>query len=249
MWWELTVRERREYLEARADAAPTATAGRADIASVDSRSAHEDDGRPVPAASVPDLSRAGCDVPGGPDDLGRLAGTRQVRFDHIDGRGGSHIDGSLGALVAHRARSPLLEFCCDEDSELGVVGAACGREVRRLTYKSDMAQARNVAEASDYAKTNPGAHLHGALPCTGWTSWTEMNLFLAARHSDERLASQQDRLNELRGTSEKLMKGFIVIADIVLGAGGSVSFEATTLFRMGTIFCSKNATSPRSDSC
>ena len=226
MWWTFTVKERREFLEARARAAPTAVAGRADIASAESCS-EEEEGRPVRTVVLKSLlRRAGCVASGGLSDHGRLSGTRQVRFDPCEDQGGSHVfGGSLGAVGAHIARQPLLEFCCDDDSELGEVGRACGREVLRLTYKSDMTQACNVKSAADYAKCHPGAHLHGALPCTGWTSWTEMNLFLAALHSEDRLARQQDRLNELRGTSVKLLEAFVVIALIVLGAGGSVSFE------------------------
>ena len=50
-------------------------------------------------------------------------------------------------------------------------------------------------------------------------------ILLASLHFEERIASQQERLNEPRGTSVKFLESYEVIALIVFGPSGSVSFE------------------------
>ncbi len=64
-----------------------------------------------------------------------------------------------------------LFFADTGTSMLGVVGQARGRIVLRLTAEVDMARQKAVEDAKGFAREFPGCHLHGALPCTGWTSW------------------------------------------------------------------------------
>ena len=59
--------------------------------------------------------------------------------------------------------------------------------------------------------------LHGAVPCTPWSSWQHINL---AKHESLRARIDSDRCD-----SVKLVRGFVRLALLVASCGGLFSFE------------------------
>ena len=104
---------------------------------------------------------------------------------------------------------------------LGVVGERLGREVLRYTESKDLADEHHVREALRALRERPGAHIHGCLPCTPWTSWQRLNL----KKGKPKVVQRILRAREL---SLLYVCNFERLGKAVLAKGGSVSFEWPT---------------------
>ena len=113
----------------------------------------------------------------------------------------------------------IIEFCCDENSAIGIVaGATANTEVLRCTERHDVLTHQGLQRVLDYAKVNKGCHLWASIPCTAWSSIQNLNL---SQHGE----SFAEYLDREKGKSLKLMGAFIKVAREVLAGGGEIAFE------------------------
>ncbi len=125
---------------------------------------------------------------------------------------------AAAAAVTH-GPSVLIEFCCDLESNLGIIAPAYNCVCIRLTKEQhDVLSPAGFAFAKAAAETHAGAHLWGAVPCTPWSSWQHLNL---SKGSIE----LQLRIRQARKESLLLIDKFCLLAEIVLKQGGTVSYE------------------------
>lgn len=113
----------------------------------------------------------------------------------------------------------IIEFCCSNDSKIGEIGHLKGVEVFRCSEESCNVQtAVGLAKVMEYARQNPGCHLHGSLPCTPWSALQALN-----EHQYGEAFSVKLRLAQK--SSLRLVATFVALAKIVQSNGGKVSFE------------------------
>ena len=113
----------------------------------------------------------------------------------------------------------LIEFACQKESMLGQVGARLGVKVIRLHKDyADLLTPAGKQRAFKDARENPGAHLHGSLPCTPWSRWQTMNIHRYGKKFESQLLLA-------RKTSLQFLGVFIELATLVHNQGGEISFE------------------------
>ena len=123
----------------------------------------------------------------------------------------------LNCVSQHVTR--IIEFCCDEDSEIGIQGSKTPHvEVLRCTLKDDVTTKQGMQRCVDYVREFPGTHLFASIPCTPWSPIQELNIHQHGQSFEEYLAEE-------RRKSLKLMGKFITLARIVRSSGGTVCFE------------------------
>ena len=116
--------------------------------------------------------------------------------------------------------SPLFEFACDPESQMGVTSEKYGvphirlsKEFGDLTDPEVQAQVDYQIEACRMAP-----NLWGAIPCTAGSVWQRLN---AARLGP----SFRAYLRRQKSQSKKLFASFADRAELVLSRGGTVTFE------------------------
>ena len=73
----------------------------------------------------------------------------------------------------------IVEFCCDEDSEIGIQATLIPNvEVLRCTLKDDVTTRQGMQRCIDYVRKYPGTHVFASIPCTPWSPIQELNLHL-----------------------------------------------------------------------
>ena len=123
----------------------------------------------------------------------------------------------LNCSAQHVTR--IIEFCCDEDSEIGIQGKSTPHvEVLRCTLKDDVTTKQGMQRCIDYVREYPGTHLFASIPCTPWSPIQELNIHLHGQSFEEYLAHEREKSLELMGK-------FITLARIVRSLGGTVCFE------------------------
>ena len=115
----------------------------------------------------------------------------------------------------------IIEFCCDENSNMGKLSKSIGLKHIRLTKSagnmSDPCQVQQLLEGLESGHLD-GCDLWGALPCTPWSKWQSLNL--------SRLGPKfRARLLAKRAESQQLLGTFLEAAAIVLRRGGRIHFE------------------------
>ena len=71
----------------------------------------------------------------------------------------------------------VIEFCCDEDSELGKQSQTLKNiEVLRVTERMDAMSPQTLKSLLEYAEKHPGCHIHSSIPCTAWTNVQNLNV-------------------------------------------------------------------------
>ena len=117
----------------------------------------------------------------------------------------------------HAGRNQIVEYCCDDDSEIGFVSAMHGVDCLRLGLSTlDLAKPEHVAQVSGQVKH--GAPLWISLPCTEHTPWQSMNVH---KHGAEYKA----RLEKRRARIRKMLRLAIKLAEEKLQSGSHVTFE------------------------
>ena len=113
----------------------------------------------------------------------------------------------------------LIEVCADADSNMGIVAMELKSvTVLRVTAEVDWTDPATVRQVVNIIKANPGASVHGSLPCTPWTQWAYMNLH---RYGEDFAAA----LAEARRISKAMLAAFILVAELAMRLGGEASFE------------------------
>ena len=113
----------------------------------------------------------------------------------------------------------LIEVCTTEHSSLGETAKEFkGTHVTRITEAMDFSKRSTIdaikAEIDEY----PGTSIHGSLPCTAWSAWQKMAIYLHGQRYWEKLQKRQSR-------SRQLIRNFIEVATYAASKGGEVSFE------------------------
>ena len=113
----------------------------------------------------------------------------------------------------------LYEFCCSENSNMGLLSESLGVQHVRLTKASgDMLNTDHVNQLLQQLAESEGVDLWGSLPCTPWTKWNAMNC--------KRLGAKfQEKLRARQAESCRLLRVFLAAARIVLRNHGRVHFE------------------------
>jgi hypothetical protein len=107
----------------------------------------------------------------------------------------------------------LIEFACQKESMLGQVGAKLGVKVIRLHKGyADLLTPAGKQRAFKDARENPGAHLHGSLPCTPWSRWQTMSIHRYGKKFEARLLLARKK-------SLQFLDVFIELATLVHNQG------------------------------
>ena len=115
----------------------------------------------------------------------------------------------------------LIEFCCAENSEIGIRGEARGHNILRCTEnEGNLLTAAGIARAFDFARKNRGCHVWGSIPCTAWSQLQYLN-----EHLHGHKPGFSARLAKARRQSMTLLKTFISLGEYVIKNGGTVTFE------------------------
>ena len=113
----------------------------------------------------------------------------------------------------------MIEFCCDPNSNMGVVGKQLGIVICRMAKETfDLSKPAVILQLLDFVKDHPGISLWGSLPCTAWCSWQHMSVY---KHGE----AYEKKLRGRRAASMRLFSDFVRVATEVRKGGGDVSFE------------------------
>ena len=115
-------------------------------------------------------------------------------------------------------RFGIIEFCCDEDSEIGKVGREYGVDVLRIDEKLDCMSEETIKMCMTFVNEHDSVHLHGSLPCTPWSNIQKLNIHQYGESFKRRL--QRAQLYSLR-----LVARFLILARYVRDHKGTSSFE------------------------
>ena len=82
--------------------------------------------------------------------------------------------------VGEKRVTRVIEFCCSSTSEIGEQAKSLEVEVLRCTDTpgEDVMTKAGLERCERYARSNPGCHLFGSLPCTAWSSLQNLNVHL-----------------------------------------------------------------------
>ena len=112
----------------------------------------------------------------------------------------------------------IIEFCCSEESEIGVQARRAGLDVLRVTKEMDCLSKGTVDACVEFIKSHDRVHMHGSLPCTSWSMIQFLNIYLHGLTCEERL--RKARLLSLRQVAV-----FLIITRVVKAHRGTSSFE------------------------
>ena len=122
-------------------------------------------------------------------------------------------------VMSVAAHHTIIEFCCFEDSQLGVEAVKFGSSVIRLTLAAaDLATAAGLQHALQVVRDHPGSDLWGSLPCT--TVIAIQNANIAKLGVSYSLDLQRRRRHMLC-----MFANFRRVAAAVTAHGGEVCFE------------------------
>ena len=116
--------------------------------------------------------------------------------------------------------SPLFEFACDPESQMGITSEKYGIPHIRLSKEfGDLTDPEVQAQVDYQIEACPRApNMWGAIPCTAGSVWQRLN---AARLGP----SFRAYLRRQKSQSKKLFASFADRAELVLSRGGTVTFE------------------------
>ena len=116
--------------------------------------------------------------------------------------------------------SPLFEFACDPESQMGITSEKYGIPHFRLSKEfGDLTDPEVQAQIDYQIEACPRApNMWGAIPCTAGSVWQRLN---SARLGP----SFRAYLRRQKSQSKKLFASFAARAELVLLRGGTVTFE------------------------
>ena len=114
----------------------------------------------------------------------------------------------------------MIEYCTDEDSELGQVAEERpdARNIRITRKDADLSKKSGLDYALKIADDNPGADLWGALPCTAISA---LQNGYVGRAGSQHWA----KLDGKRKNLKKLVDNYILLGRRVKANGGDIHFE------------------------
>ena len=114
----------------------------------------------------------------------------------------------------------MIEYCTEEDSELGQVASERpdAKNIRITRKDADLSKKSGLEYAIKIADDNPGADLWGSLPCTAVSALQNGYVGRAGSQHWARLDSQRRNLR-------KMVDNYIVLGRRIKANGGDVHFE------------------------
>ena len=123
----------------------------------------------------------------------------------------------LRRRACSRNESRMIEYCCDDDSEISNVCSTYGIGFLRLGLTTvDLSNPQHVEQAK--GQIQAGDSIWMSLPCTEHSSWQFMNI---QRHG----AAYEEKLKKRRAKIRKMMKLATAVAEEKIAQGCSVTFE------------------------
>ena len=112
----------------------------------------------------------------------------------------------------------MIEFCCEEDSEIGNICDEMNIPCLRITKLNPGTHPETIQLCLDFIRYHKNVHLHGSVPCTAWSMIQFLNIHM---HGERFLKT----LRKARMQSLLLIAAFLQIARANKRAGGTTSFE------------------------
>ena len=119
--------------------------------------------------------------------------------------------GPANSAVAKRRRRIIFEWCCGEESKIGIhTEWSDGCDVIRITFGNDVTTKEGLAWVIAQVKNQEHDEilLWGSIPCTGGTQWTRIN----AAKGKKTLELIQFRIRVFM----KIWTSFVLVAELVL---------------------------------
>ena len=92
----------------------------------------------------------------------------------------------------------IIEVCCDENSQLGIVAKEFDRvNVFRITKDVDFEEKQTFEGLKGYIEVKPGVSMHGSLPCTTVTSWQNVCIAKGGVEYAEELEIRRKKLRQM----------------------------------------------------
>ena len=112
----------------------------------------------------------------------------------------------------------IIEFCCDEESEIGKVGRSANIDVLRITKSLDCMNQSTMHACMEFVKNHDRVHMHGSLPCTPWSTIQFLNIHLHG-------LSFRQKLHRARLLSLRQVAIFLILSRFIAERRGASSFE------------------------
>ena len=112
----------------------------------------------------------------------------------------------------------IIEFCCDENSEIGKACERKGIPCLRITKDDPCQERKTIQKCLEFVAKYNRVYMHGSLPCTAWSLLQYLNIHLHGLPFAR-------RLNRARLLSLLQVACFLRVALAIQTKGGTVSFE------------------------
>ena len=109
----------------------------------------------------------------------------------------------------------IIEFCCDEESEIGRVGRAANIDVLRITKNLDCMNQSTMHACKEFVKNHDRVHMHGSLPCTPWSCKQFLIIHLHG-------LSFRQKLHKARLLSLRQVAIFLILCRFNRRGGGTI---------------------------
>ena len=152
-----------------------------------------------------------------PDTTGALASLVRIRTELDDDFIERDYKLRKGEYRGNESKRQIIEYCCDEDSEIGFSAETHGVAFLRLGENTlDLANAEHVEQVK--GQVNTGDSLWFSIPCTQHTHWQRINVHRHGSQYKARLKKRQARVREM-------LRLAIGLAEYAIEVGCHVVFE------------------------
>ena len=136
----------------------------------------------------------------------------------------------LCSLAMPSSGQCLIEYCCSDNSILGVVAEERGIFLQRFGLSfGDLSVDQIIDKAVGIAESAPpGTKAWLSLPCAPWSPLQNLNLAVAAGKGKAELKAMKFRLKRDQEKSRKLLAGFDRVAEVLHKKGGELAKEWPT---------------------
>ena len=112
----------------------------------------------------------------------------------------------------------IIEYCCEEDSEVGGIARHLGIDVLRITKDVDCLKKETLTGCLEFIRSHDRVHLHGSVPCTPWSTIQFLNIHMYG-------LPFQEKLHKARLLSLRQIAVFLILCRAVKEKQGTSSFE------------------------
>ncbi|CAK0828505.1 unnamed protein product, partial [Prorocentrum cordatum] len=177
---------------------------------------------PPPGRGARGSLRPATDVPPGDDDVITFGIDVEYHKEEINLKDYSWVLEQVteAGVATDLYVKQLIEFCTEEDSQLGKVAEERkDAEIIRITRKdADLSTKNGLELAKNLAVKNPGADIWGSLPCTAVSA-------LRNGYIGRQEGQYWTKLEARKKNIKKIVNHFVEVSRIVKDNGGDVHFE------------------------